>query len=69
MKKFLDPNFLLNSDVARELFHNYAEKLPIIDYHCHVSPKDIAEDKQYSNITELWLGGDNQNNAFNNIRY
>ena len=58
MKKFLDPNFLLNSDVARELFHNYAEKLPIIDYHCHVSPKDIAEDKQYSNITELWLGGD-----------
>ena len=58
MKPFLDQNFLLNTEVARELFHNYAEKLPIIDYHCHVSPKDIAEDKQYSNITELWLGGD-----------
>lgn len=58
MKKFLDQNFLLKTEVARELFHNYAEKLPIIDYHCHVSPRDIAEDKQYSNITELWLGGD-----------
>ncbi|MBE6560427.1 MAG: glucuronate isomerase [Ruminococcaceae bacterium] len=58
MKKFLDQNFLLNSEVARELFHTYAEKLPIIDYHCHINPKDIAEDKQYSNITELWLGGD-----------
>ena len=58
MKKFLDQNFLLNSDIARELFHTYAEKLPIIDYHCHVSPKEIAEDRQYSNITELWLGGD-----------
>ncbi len=58
MKPFLDANFLLNTEVSRELFHNYAEKLPIIDYHCHVSPKDIAEDKQYSNITELWLGGD-----------
>ncbi|MBQ4042832.1 MAG: glucuronate isomerase, partial [Clostridia bacterium] len=58
MKKFLDSNFLLKTEVARELFHTYAEKLPIIDYHCHINPKDIAEDKQYANITELWLGGD-----------
>lgn len=58
MYRFLDDNFLLYNDAARLLYHNYAEKLPIIDYHCHVSPKEIAEDKRYSNITELWLGGD-----------
>ena len=58
MKPFLDKDFLLNDEVSQALFHNYAEKLPIIDYHCHVSPKDIADNKQYSNITELWLGGD-----------
>ena len=58
MKKFMDRNFLLNTETARELFHSYAADLPIIDYHCHVPPKDIAEDKQYANITELWLGGD-----------
>ena len=54
MKPFLNQDFLLRTEVAQELFHNYAEKLPIIDYHCHVSPKDIAEDKQYANITEFW---------------
>ncbi|MBQ7922134.1 MAG: glucuronate isomerase [Clostridia bacterium] len=58
MRTFMDKNFLLSTETARILYHNYAEKLPIIDYHCHVNPKDIAEDKQYSNITELWLGGD-----------
>lgn len=58
MKKFMDENFLLNGEVAKALYHTYAEKLPIIDYHCHVSPKEIAEDKRYSNITEVWLGGD-----------
>ena len=51
-------NFLLMNETAKILYHTYAEQLPIIDYHCHVSPKEIAEDKQYSNITELWLGGD-----------
>ena len=58
MKPFLNEDFLLKTEVARELFHNYAEKLPIIDYHCHINPKEIAEDRKYSNITELWLGGD-----------
>jgi glucuronate isomerase len=58
MKTFMGKNFLLETDAAKALYHNYAEKLPIIDYHCHVSPKEIAEDKRYSNITELWLGGD-----------
>jgi len=58
MKQFLCENFLLKTETARALYHNYAEKLPIIDYHCHVNPREIAEDKKYANITEIWLGGD-----------
>jgi glucuronate isomerase len=58
MKAFMDENFLLSSKTAEELYHNHAEKMPIIDYHCHLIPKEIAEDKKYRNITELWLAGD-----------
>ena len=58
MKKFMDDDFLLYGESAKELYHNCAEKLPIIDYHCHLSPKEIAENKRFSNITELWLYGD-----------
>lgn len=58
MKKFMDENFLLNNDIAVELFHSYAKDMPIIDYHCHLSPKEIYEDKQFKNITEAWLYGD-----------
>lgn len=45
MKNFMDSEFLLNTEIARKLFHNYAEKMPIIDYHCHISPKEIYENK------------------------
>ena len=58
MKTFMGKNFLLTTETAKILYHTYAEILPIIDYHCHVPPKDIAEDKQYANLTELWLGGE-----------
>jgi len=58
MKKFMDHNFLLNTDTAKALYHQIAADMPIIDYHCHVPPKDIAENKQFANLTELWLGGD-----------
>lgn len=58
MKAFMDENFLLETQTARTLYHEYAAKMPIIDYHCHINPADIACDKQYSNITEVWLGGD-----------
>lgn len=58
MKKFMDEDFLLNSEAARTLYHDYAAKMPVIDYHCHIDPAAIAEDKRYSNITEVWLGGD-----------
>ena len=58
MKRFMDADFLLHTDTAKRLYHEVAAKCPIIDYHCHLSPKEIAEDKRFSSITELWLGGD-----------
>lgn len=58
MKQFMDQDFLLTSDTARELYHNYAEKTKVLDYHCHINPQEIAEDKKFENITEVWLGGD-----------
>ena len=58
MKTFLDDNFLLNSKTARTLYHEYAKDMPIIDYHCHLSSKEISENKKYKNLTEIWLGGD-----------
>ena len=56
--KFLDDDFFLNSKAAKELYHDYAEQMPIFDFHCHLSPKEIAEDLKYDNITQVWLGGD-----------
>lgn len=58
MKKFMDADFLLETDTAKHLFHDHAAKMPIIDYHCHLSPKMVADDYKFKNITELWLGGD-----------
>ncbi len=58
MKKFMDNNFLLQNKTAENLYHIYAKNLPLIDYHCHLSPKQIADDHQFKNITEAWLAGD-----------
>ena len=55
MKKFMDADFLLSTETAKKLYHDYAEKTPILDYHCHVNPKEIAEDVQFENITKLWI--------------
>lgn len=55
---FLNDDFLLTTDTAKVLFHDYAKKMPIIDYHCHLDPKEIYEDKNFANITEAWLAGD-----------
>lgn len=55
---FIHDDFMLGNETGRRLFHDYAEKMPIIDYHCHLDPKIIAEDHQFRNITELFLGGD-----------
>ena len=58
MKQFNDENFLLDTSVAQELFHEHAAKMPIIDYHCHLIPAMVAGDHRFKSITELWLGGD-----------
>jgi len=58
MKPFLDENFLLESQTAQELYHQFAKDMPIIDYHCHLPPDQIAEDKNFENLTQVWLYGD-----------
>lgn len=58
MKKFMDQDFLLSTETAKILYHEYAEKTPILDYHCHINPQEIAEDRHFENITQVWLGGD-----------
>lgn len=58
MKKFLDEHFLLNTKTAQSLYHDYAAGMPIIDYHCHLPQQQIAENRQFDNITQVWLNGD-----------
>ena len=58
MKQFNDKNFVLETEVAQDLYHNHAAKMPIIDYHCHLIPEMVANDHRFKSITELWLGGD-----------
>jgi glucuronate isomerase len=58
MKKFLDEDFLLNTKTAQRLYHEYAKQMPIIDYHSHLPPDQIAADKQFENLTQIWLYGD-----------
>src|ERR1043166_4851026 len=55
---FIHDEFLLQSRIARRLYHQFAEKEPIFDYHCHLSPRDIAENRQFKNLFEVWLEGD-----------
>ena len=58
MKNFMDENFLLQTKTAQELYHEHAAKMPIIDYHCHLVPKMVADDHKFRSLTEIWLGGD-----------
>ena len=58
MKPFMDKDFLLSTDTAKQLYHDYAAKMPVLDYHCHINPQEIAEDRKFDNITQVWLGGD-----------
>lgn len=58
MKKFLDEDFLLNNKTARQLYHEFAKEMPVIDYHCHLPPAQIAADQQFENLTQIWLNGD-----------
>ena len=56
MKKFMDDNFMLNNETAAKLFNDYAKDMPIFDYHCHLSPQMMYEDKPFENITQIFLG-------------
>jgi glucuronate isomerase len=58
MSQFPDENFLLKNEYAKKLFHDHVSKLPIIDYHCHLLPEDIAKNRQFENLTQIWLEGD-----------
>jgi glucuronate isomerase len=55
---FIHEDFLLDSAAARSLYHDYAREMPIIDYHCHLPPEDVAENRQWENMAQVWLGGD-----------
>jgi len=58
MKQFIDENFLLSNTTAETLYHQYAKDMPVIDYHCHLPPDQIAEDRNFENLTQVWLYGD-----------
>ncbi len=58
MKQFMDKDFLLSTPTAQELYDDFAAKVPVLDYHCHINPQEIAENRKFENITQVWLGGD-----------
>lgn len=58
MKAFMDKDFLLSTEIAKKLYHEYAAVMPVLDYHCHLNPQEIYEDRKFDNITQVWLGGD-----------
>ncbi|MBR4863014.1 MAG: glucuronate isomerase [Oscillospiraceae bacterium] len=57
MKNFMDKDFLLETETAKHLFHDYAEKMPLADYHCHLNPREIYEDRRFDDLVQVWLGG------------
>ena len=69
MKAFMDKDFLLETETAKHLFHDYAEKMPLVDYHCHLNPQEIYEDRRFNNLAEVWLGGQNPDGTFAGDHY
>ncbi len=69
MKSFLNDDFELDNDVALHLYHDYVSDLPIIDYHCHISPKEIYEDVRFDNLGDVWFGGRNQDGSIAGDHY
>ena len=64
MKEFMDKDFILQTETAKHLYHDYARDLPLADYHCHLSPKEIYEDRRFNNLVEVWLGGKNPDGSY-----
>ena len=69
MKAFMDKDFLLKTETARHLYHDYASKQPLADYHCHLNPQEIYEDRRFNNLAEVWLGGQNPDGSFAGDHY
>ncbi len=69
MKQFMDDDFILDNETAAHLFHDYAEKLPIIDYHCHLSPREIYEDRRFKDLGEIWFGGKQEDGSYAGDQY
>ena len=69
MKAFNDSNFILETATAQHLYHDYAAKMPLCDYHCHLNPREIYEDRRFNNIVEVWLGGQNPDGSYAGDHY
>ncbi len=69
MKQFMDKDFLLENDTAKQLYNDYAAKLPLVDYHCHISPKEIYEDRRFQSLEEVWLGGKQPDGSYAGDHY
>ena len=69
MRQFMDKDFILQTETAKHLYHDYACKMPLADYHCHLSPKEIYEDRRFDNIVEVWLGGRNPDGSYAGDHY
>ena len=69
MKAFMDKDFLLETETAKHLFHDYAENMPIVDYHCHISPKEIYEDRRFNALEDIWLGGKQPDGSYAGDHY
>ena len=64
MREFMDKDFLLETETAKHLFHDYAEHMPLVDYHCHISPREIYENRRFDNLVQVWLGGKNPDGSY-----
>ena len=64
MKEFMDKDFLLETVTARHLYHDYAAAMPLVDYHCHIPPQEIYENRRFDNLVEVWLGGQNLDGTY-----
>ena len=69
MKAFMDQDFLLETETAKHLYHDYASKMPLADYHCHLNPREIYEDRRFHDLCEVWLGGENPDGSFAGDHY
>ena len=69
MNAFMDQNFLLQTETAQRLYHTYAKELPLVDYHCHLNPREIYEDRKFENLAQVWIGGKQPDGSYAGDHY